>query len=542
MLLALGLTMLAVGPAAAGADTGADRTPATERRVSAYLESIHGQPEKLASFFRRLPKGGDLHSHLSGAASTELLMDLAVADGLCIENDTQRALPPPCPAGSRPAAELNTDARFRQQVLRAWSMQDFTPGAESGHDHFFATFGKFGEATWRHPGKLMADVSNTVARQHQFYQELMITPNSQGAKALADRVGYDANLPQLHRKLLADGAMDQVVRQAQAEADRGLAEFRAVAHCDSAQPDRGCAVPFLFISQVSRNSTPERVFTQMVLAMELAERDPRFAAVNLVQPEDGAESLRDYSLHMRMLGYLHGVHPRAHITLHAGELAPGLVKPADLAFHIREAVYVAGAERIGHGVDIRHEDGRDELLAAMAARHVAVEVPLSSNDQILGVSGPEHPFPLYRQRGVPVVLATDDAGVSRITISDEYLRAAQTYDLSYRDLKDLARASLEYAFLPGRSLWDAPGRYRRVRECRAERPEEREPGPGCAGFLAASPKASVEWRQEVAFTAFEREVLASGPWTDGRPGSEAAGGSTGLAQLRRPYCPPWTSA
>ena len=239
----------------------------------------------------------------------------------------------------------------------------------------------------------MADVSNTVARQNQFYQELMITPNSQGAKALADRVGYDANLPQLHRKLLADGAMDQVVRQARTEADRGLAEFRAVAHCDSAHPDPGCAVPFRFISQVSRNSTPERVFTQMVLAMELAERDPRFAAVNLVQPEDGAESLRDYSLHMRMLNYLHGVHPRAHITLHAGELAPGLVKPEDLAFHIREAVNIAGAERIGHGVDIRHEDARDELLATMAARHVAVEVPLSSNDQILGCVGPRTSLP-----------------------------------------------------------------------------------------------------------------------------------------------------
>ena len=109
------------------------------------------------------------------------------------------------------------------------------------------------------------------------------------------------------------------------------------------------------------------------------------------------------------------------------------------------------------------------------------------------------------------MLATDDAGVSRITISDEYLRAARTYDLSYRDLKDLARASLEYAFLPGRSLWDAPGRHRRVRECRAERPGEREPGPGCAAFLAASPKASVEWRQEAAFTAFEHWVPASRP-------------------------------
>ncbi|MFF3455164.1 adenosine deaminase [Streptomyces sp. NPDC002730] len=514
VLLPLAAALLAAQPAAeaaadaAAVDAGGYPSSVAERRVSVYLDSIRDRPEELASFFRALPKGGDLHSHLSGAASTELLMDLAVADGLCIEIVTQRALPPPCPANSRPAAEMGTDAGFRQQVLRAWSMQDFTPGEESGHDHFFATFGKFGEATWRHPGKLLAEVSNTVAKQNQFYQELMITPNSQGARELADRVGYDANLSRLHEKLLADAAMDRVVRQAQTEADQGLAEFRATAHCDSAKPDPGCAVPFRFISQVSRNSAPERVFTQMVLAMELAERDPRFAAVNLVQPEDGAVSLRDYSLHMRMLGHLHRVYPRAHITLHAGELAPGLVKPEDLRFHIAEAVNVAHAERIGHGVDVRHEDRADELLQTMAARRVAVEVPLSSNDQILGVSGPEHPFPLYRQRGVPVVLATDDAGVSRITISDEYLRAARSYDLSYRELKDLARASLDYAFLPGRSLWRTTDRYRPVRECVADRPGLRAPGPGCAAFLAANAKAAVEWRQEAAFKAFERRILA----------------------------------
>ncbi|AVZ71334.1 adenosine deaminase [Streptomyces lunaelactis] len=520
VVIALGLALL-TAPAAAAADTGAPPAPttapapapapgpATEHRVSAFLDSIRDRPQDLAAFFRQLPKGGDLHSHLAGAASTELLMDLAVTDGLCIENGTQRALAPPCPANSRPAADLRTDAEFRQQVLRAWSMQDFTPGEESGHDHFFATFGKFGEASWRHPGKLMAEVANTVARQNQFYQELMITPNSPGANALADRVGYDANLPRMRQKLLADGAMDQVVRQARTDADQGLAEFRATARCDSAKPDPGCAVPFRFISQVSRNSAPERVFTQMVVAMELAERDPRFVAVNLVQPEDGAVSLRDYSLHMRMLGHLHRVYPRAHITLHAGELAPGLVKPEDLRFHIAEAVNVAHAERIGHGVDIRHEDGADGLLRSMAERRVAVEVPLSSNDQILGVSGPEHPFPLYRQRGVPVVLATDDAGVSRITISDEYRRAATTYDLSYRELKDLARASLEYAFLPGRSLWRTPDGYRPVLECLAERPGKREPGRLCAAFLAANEKAVVEWRQEAAFTAFEQRVLAS---------------------------------
>lgn len=110
-----------------------------------------------------------------------------------------------------------------------------------------------------------------------------------------------------------------------------------------------------WISQVSRNSVPERVFTQIALGLRLAERDQRFVAVNLVQPEDGEISLRDYRLHMRMLNYLHGVYPDAHITLHAGELVPGLVKPEDLTFHIDDAVRTGQAERIGHGVDLVQE-------------------------------------------------------------------------------------------------------------------------------------------------------------------------------------------
>lgn len=223
-------------------------------------------------------------------------------------------------------------------------------------------------------------------------------------------------------------------------------------------------------------------------------------AVNLVQPEDGEISLRDYRLHMRMLNYLHGVYPRAHITLHAGELVPGLVKPEDLTFHIDDAVRTGQAERIGHGVDLVHEDDWRRLARDMARRQIAVEVPLTSNAQILQVEGDEHPFPVYRKYGVPVVLSTDDPGVSRGDIGQEYSRAARTYDLGYTELKDLSRASLEYSFLPGRSLWRPdPVRqgFRPVQECRVLESAR------CARLLANSPKARLEARQEASFRSFE---------------------------------------
>ena len=85
---------------------------------------------------------------------------------------------------------------------------------------------------------------------------------------------------------------------------------------------------------------------------------------------------------------------------------------------------MAGAERIGHGVDVMYEDDARELLKEMADKHVMVEINLSSNEGILGVEGDEHPFPVYRSAHVPVALSTDDEGVSRIDLTHEYVRAA----------------------------------------------------------------------------------------------------------------------
>ena len=61
-----------------------------------------------------------------------------------------------------------------------------------------------------------------------------------------------------------------------------------------------------------------------------------------------------------------------------------------------------------------------------------------------------------------MALSTDDEGVSRIDLTHEYVRAVEDFALTYADLKELVRNSLEYSFLPGPSLWDDKGAYARV--------------------------------------------------------------------------------
>ena len=224
-------------------------------------------------------------------------------------------------------------------------------------------------------------------------------------------------------------------------------------------------------------------------------------------PEDGYLSMSEYHRQMLMLDYLHSVYPKIHISLHAGELAPGLVPPEGLRFHIREAVDLGHAERIGHGVDVMYENDPHALLKEMASRHIMTEINLTSNDVILGVAKEWHPLPSYRAAGVPVALSTDDEGVSRINITHEYTRAALDFNLFYLDLKKMARTSLEHSFLSGASLWAQADDFTRVNTaCAGQSVGSTTPSARCSDFLKANEKAQEQWQLERRYQAFETSL------------------------------------
>lgn len=89
-----------------------------------------------------------------------------------------------------------------------------------------------------------------------------------------------------------------------------------------------------------------------------------------------------------------------------------------------------------------------DLLWAMPKGGVLVEVPLVSNAQILGVSGRRHPLRFYLAHHVPVALATDDEGVSRTDMTEQYELAVRVHGLGYRALKRIGDDSLHHAFVP----------------------------------------------------------------------------------------------
>jgi adenosine deaminase len=175
-------------------------------------------------------------------------------------------------------------------------------------------------------------------------------------------------------------------------------------------------------------------------------QDARFVGVNLVQPEDDPTAVRDFSLQMKMIDFLHGKYPDVPIALHAGELVEGLVPPEALRFHIRESVRTGHARRIGHGGGVMYEDDPIGLLREMASKRVLVEVALSSNDLILGIAGKRHPLAAYLKYGVPVALVTDDAGVARSSMTREFRKAVEEHGVDYRTLKRMVHNSIDFAF------------------------------------------------------------------------------------------------
>jgi adenosine deaminase len=511
LIAPIGAALFLVLPVLVRSQTAAKEPVSTagtaEQRAARAYEAARANPLDLEAFLRRMPKGADLHYHFPGGIYAETWIRDAAEDGLCVDLASHAFVKPQpvCGAGQAPAAQAFTDQTLYDALINAFSMRSFvpTPGF-SGHDQFFSTFARFyGLVSQSHAGEWLDEVASRAAAQNEQYIELMDTPDFGHAAQIAYEIGWKDDLGQLRDALLARGLRDEVA-VARAALDESAASRRDIEHCGTPQEMPGCKIVFRYIYQILRGFPKEQVFAQTLLGFETASADPRFVGINYVMPEDGTVSMNDYALQMKIVGFLHGLYPKVHISLHAGELAPGLVPPEGLCCHIRLAVEEAHAERIGHGVDVMHEDRPYDLLKEMAAKHVMVEINLSSNDGILGVTGKDHPFPIYRKFHVPVAVSTDDEGVSRIDMTHEYVRAANTYALSYGELKQMVRTGLEHDFLPGASLWREPDAFMRTAAtCAPDALGTAKPSGACAAFLKSSEKAQQQWELERRFREFE---------------------------------------
>ncbi len=491
-----------------------------------HLDSLMSDESALRDFVQQIPKGADLHNHISGGVSIDKFMQWAAADGFCADPADWLAVAGPCTGKQVPLANIRTDQNMYAAVLSSWSMEGHKNDALlDRHAHFFATFDKFDAVLDAHWADSIADMLATAGKNHQTYIEGMRSLGSWDMGTLADNT-MDANTPfteqyllDSRNKLLADGSFQTNLAHGPATFEQDLAKARTILKCDTPDADPGCKVDLRYVMEAYRTMDSRFVYGQWVYGYELAQKEPLVVGVNLVSPEEDPTSLKYYDDEMLAISVLEKMNDadasrrKVHVSLHAGELIPQVLpQTADgqknLTFHVNHAALTAHAERIGHGTDILDEVKSDStLLQDLASRNVLFEVCLSSSSLLLGYEGDTHPLNTLIQNNVPVALSTDDQGIFRTTITDDWLIAIEKNHLSYVTLKKLARASLEHSFLPGADLWAAPGQYDKpVPACGQDKLGDASASQACKDDLNANEHAAMQWKLEGEISAFEASV------------------------------------
>lgn len=479
---------------------GAARSSKGEEAAARHLESIRNNPLLLRAFLKEMPKGADLHNHLSGAIYAESYVKWAIESGLCISTETFAAVD--CGAeGTVPISTAVTNPVLNRQIIDAWSMRNWELSGQNGHDHFFDTFGKFGRATWGRTGDMLAEVAARGTENGVGYYELMLTPDGGAVSRIASRAKWSNNYLAMRDSMLALGLRDSI-RIGMEVLDSSEADMKRILGCGSAGAQAACSTVMRYLYQVGRGGSNLAVFAQILAGFEMAEMDPRVVGFNLVQPEDYPLPMIQFDEQMDMINTLRPLYRKARISLHAGEFAYGMVPPESLCCHIRSSIERGHAERIGHGVSVIYEHAPFDLLKMMADRGILTEICLTSNDVILGVKGKDHPFNLYRDHGIAMALCTDDEGVSRGDITHEYVKAVMEQGADYSLLKRMARNSLEHAFVAGKSLWRDRRNFIMADPCGASMPGGTV-APACQQYLNDNEKARLQWRLEEQFRAFE---------------------------------------
>lgn len=508
---------------------------------SSLITTIKKERPGLVEVLTKFPKGADLHNHLSGTVMPEDYIALGSADGDCFGPDQHvqtmytiapAAAPSVCGGGFKLLAQASAEERL--QILRSLSLYGFNDGGpqsiQAGHDQFFATFGRFGAVSGSSGNMvpMLAKLLQQANAEAVSYVETMISFQSGAISRLADllRQKYpdaaqfklNSNYPAMFEYLLSVGLKDAVAA-AQKDVVSYVDGVNAMLRCGTVAQDPACEVSFDFQAAANRNSSLKdgsadlpKIFTQVALYSMLADTERRVVGVNLVSGEDLPVSMQTFSTQMQFFSFFHNLFPLVNIALHGGEITPCFVgggNPA-LKAHLTGSIQ-AGAKRLGHAVSFTYLDEADkiEVAALMKRNNTLVEIPFTSNAQILGVSGEEHPFPHYFRRfGIPAAFSTDDEGVSYADFTSEWIYAVGYYRLTFAEAVVLARSSLQYSFLPGASLWQDVASAKVVGQCAGEALGGPVVGEACKAFLGSSAKASAQWRYEARLSRFDMEYGA----------------------------------
>ncbi len=425
--------------------------------VNQYFEKIRDNEVQLTAFFAQMPKGGDLHHHYSGAIYAEPLLEHAIAQNFFLNIETMKVAKEKISNGKwMQFSELIANGElnaYKTKIMRKWSVKDYNDADYPSDKLFFESFNKFSPAIDDFFESGLLEIKNRAIKEHVTYIETQLS-NIPCKIAIDNLTIYNIQLREVAKsknekaifEILDVIYKDLIQKKAAIYAEDFNIDFVQKMHNNLKIDEANFTMRYQ--NYVLRFMEPVDLFKNMLVAFISANTSELIDGVNIVSPEDGETALKDYWLHMVMYKYFHSRYPKVKYALHAGELTLGSVLPEELTWHINAAVYIANANRIGHGIDIAYEDNSYDLLRYMAKNKIAVEINLVSNEFILKVKENRHPITLYKEFDVPIVISTDDAGILRTNMTEQYVLLAKRYkSISYSDIKEFVYNSINYSFI-----------------------------------------------------------------------------------------------
>jgi adenosine deaminase len=436
-----------------------DSSSIKEEETGNYLETIRNNDAFLRKFFQGMPKGGDLHHHYSGSVYAETYLKYVENQDMWINKETFEIYNQSPPGKERnvwsKVSSLKSDGlweNIKREIIKSWSIKYYNNYGLSSDEHFFSTFGNFDIPKGATYKEGLLEIKERAKKENTRYIETMFN-SIRFDKSFDFEKGYDLillnmqevrnnhiqdTLSKLFEKYIADKSYEDVVTDYNNTIKNQHEELKI-------DDD---VFKMRYQNYVYRITNPVNLFNLLLVSFESANKSNLIVGVNIVGCENNEIAMRDYWLHMQMFRFFHSKFPNVHYSLHAGELVLGLVKPEDLTWHIDEALFTASAQRIGHGVDIMYETNSEKILRFMQKNKIAIEINLTSNDFILGLSGNKHPVLIYDKYKVPIVICSDDAGVLRTDLTEQYVILAKNYpQISYKSIKRFVFNSIEYSFM-----------------------------------------------------------------------------------------------
>src|SRR5690242_3017794 len=387
-------TLLLLFTAASVQARAVDTPPLSDNRWFEMVKKS-ATPEQLYRFLYAMPKGGDLHNHLTGATRSEWMWDAAIAQEKrgyiyytkvtiknCVPYGSDEYGPEPYFLLFRNLTAANYAKLDECQRSEFKRLQDIDAREKQGWldslrlDKPYEGRNEFFSAHWQRMNDLY---TNPYWNAEILYRNM-------------EAFGKEGLL-----YLETENAINGMLRPDGTEFS--LDEAAGIMRARLAAADaKATGVEVRFQNSVLRFAPNAEDQTRMYYAINDAYRD-LFVGINFVGREDDDKG---YPLRfLKTLRELRHKYPDINLSIHAGEVD----EPNQ---HVRDTLLL-GAKRIGHGVNLITDP---DTMLLMQRGSVLVEINLISNLLLEYVKDySEHPFPEYLRTGIPVALSTDDRGM-----------------------------------------------------------------------------------------------------------------------------------